>query len=127
MDTLSKEMEYSKTVIVTDVQEIPAKLAHGFHFLVDEYNPKIRNAVYIFTMKVPSQDGLSAEEVAENVLSDRWMDLEVDSRRALITRVTNVVLVISKEEMMESCPLKISSTIEVSIPWLHDSSLGTRG
>lgn len=110
-------MEYSKVVVITDIQKIPAKLAQGFHFLVDEYNPKIEAAVYIFTLMIPKQEfNASATEIVEEILSHSWTELHNDIRMALISRITTVVLPILQERIIESCPLKINSTIEVSIP-----------
>ena len=107
-------MDRSKIVVVTDIQKVPAKLAQGFHFLVDQYNPKIDDAVFIFTMLVshyPSQPNAFVNDI----LNESWSELDEDTRQALIVRVTDSVLPILREDVT-SCPLKTDSTVEIYIP-----------
>lgn len=118
IETLSKEMDkHSKVVVVSDIQNIPAKLARGFHFLIDPDNPKVKDAVFIFTL---TTDGLlnasSPYAIAQDELNKSWKELDSYILQPLVTRFTVVVLPVKQEDGEKSCPLKIGSTVEISIP-----------
>ncbi|XP_065214778.1 uncharacterized protein LOC135841640 isoform X1 [Planococcus citri] len=116
IDKIANTIEKHKIMVVTDVQHIPAKLAQGFHFLVDEYNPVIREAVYVLTLKIPSHLKSSKPvEAAENALKESWKELKNDLLLPLITRVTNQVLPVVAENSEISCPLITSVTTEIFI------------
>lgn len=107
----------NKIIVVTDVQHIPAKLAQGFHFLVDEYNPKVVEAIYVLTLKIPSHlKNKKPVEAAEETLRECWKELNYDTLQPLITRMTVQVLAIAAENSERHCPLKTSVTSEIYLP-----------
>lgn len=116
IEKIANTLETHKIIVVTDVQHIPAKLAQGFHFLVDQYNPKIREAVYVLTLKIPSHLKSSRPvEAAENTLRECWKELKNDLLQPLITRVTNQVLPVMAENGDITCPLITPVTTEIYI------------
>lgn len=114
IEVITTAVEKNKIIVVTDVQYIPAKLARGFHFLVDKYNPKVEEAIYVLTLKIPSY--LKNEKpvvAAEETLRECWKELSDDTLLPLVTRMTVQVLPINAEENQRNCPLKTSVTNEI--------------
>lgn len=119
IDAINKQNEYSQIVIVPDIQKIPAKLAQGFHSLVDTYGTMAQRpgAVYIFTLMIPRlNESLTVTQMVENILLETWKELDGDELQPLVTRISNFILPVSKEDEAQSCPLKIDSTVDVKIP-----------
>lgn len=118
IETLSTQMnEHSKVLVVTDIQKVSPKLARGFHFLVDEHNPKVKDAVYIFTLPTKKLEKNSSPfEVAQDELIENWRELDSFELHPLVTRLTIVVVPVKQENETRTCPLKIKSTVEISIP-----------
>ena len=122
IEAIRRENEHSQIVVVPDVHKIPAKLAQGFHWLVDTYETMAKKdgAVYIFSLMISRIDDISdisaiTREV-ENILLQNWKELNRDERQALVTRISNFIIPVTKEDGIQFCPLKISSTIDVHIP-----------
>lgn len=119
IDAITRQNEYSQIVIVPDVQKIPAKLAQGFHSLVDTYGTMAKRpgAVYIFTLMIPRLDkSLTVTQMVEDILLETWKELDGDELQPLVTRISNFILPVSKEDGAQFCPLKIDSTFDVKIP-----------
>lgn len=117
VESIAEKMQFSRVVVVSDLQKIPGKLAAGFHFLVDQENPKIRDAVYVFTMTIDKISSVSKPLASvEKILYKSWKDLSGNILHPLVTRVTEAVLHIVQEEEIGVCPLKTGSTLEIKIP-----------
>lgn len=119
IDAITRENEHSQIVVIPDVQKIPAKLAKGFHSLVDTYGTmaKRKGAVYIFTLMIPRLDGSSTvTSVVEDILLQTWKELDEDELQPLVTRISHFILRVTKEDGSQFCPLKIDSTVDVKIP-----------
>jgi hypothetical protein len=117
VESVSEKMHFSKVVVVSDIQKIPGNLAAGFHFLVDQENPKVRDAVYIFTMTIDSLSSVKKPlDSVEKILYKSWSDLSANILHPLVTRVTEAVLHIVQEKEIGECILKTRTTHEITIP-----------
>jgi len=86
-------------MIVTDLQDVSAKVATSFHFFCDKYTPLIETAVYFFTLNVDTKlPRKKLGEVAMKRLTALWQDKMEDFKmNPLITRLTGNVIKISSD------------------------------
>lgn len=86
-------IEKHRSVVVTDLQKFPGRMAMAFHFLCDTYSPVVPKSLFLFTLHTENVYTKKVVEQAENVMHNIWRhDVDNDQRQALITRLTEDVI-----------------------------------
>lgn len=101
IDRYQKQLEHNGIMFVEDVNRMPAKAAQVFHTICDTVTPLVERAVIFFTVKLePNDVNLSVKNVMELVeeeLTTNWEDIDLDTLKALIARVTDQVFLLKSE------------------------------
>lgn len=97
-----KRLEHEGIMYVSDLDKLPAKAAQAFHTICDTVTPFVERSVIFFTMYVDQYDGkeMSHQRIhhlVESQLENNWIDINHNTLRALIGRVTDQVFLLHSE------------------------------
>jgi len=99
------KVEEQRAMIINNLHKIPGTVAQSFHSFCDTFTPAVDKAVYLFTMKASGVSNRhNPTEVAEEELRKLWSDeLDVDRLNPLITRITDMTMMIRPEKNLAPC------------------------
>jgi len=99
------KVEEQRAMIINNLHKIPGTVAQSFHSFCDTVTPAVEKAVYLFTMKASGVSNRhNPTEVAEEELRKLWSDeLDEDRLNPLITRITDVTMMIMPEKNLAPC------------------------
>jgi len=100
------KVEEQRAMIINNLHKIPGTVAQSFHSFCDIVSPAVGKAVYLFTMKASQviSNRCNPTEVAEEELRKLWSDeLDNDKLNPLITRITDVTMMIRPEKNLAPC------------------------
>ncbi|CAH1183016.1 unnamed protein product [Ceutorhynchus assimilis] len=94
-----QQLDKSGVFIIRNLQLVPGKSAQALHLLCDEYNPLIKRALFLFTVKVDSgllpHDKYTATQFLETLLLKAWDDIGVDDKfYPLFARISGTILTV---------------------------------
>ena len=94
-----------RAMIIINLHKVPGTVAQSFHSLCDTVTPAVDKAVYLFTMKAAGVSNTdNPTEVAEKQLRKLWSDeLDEDRLNPLITRITDMTMMIMPEKSLAPC------------------------
>jgi len=99
------KLEEQRAMIIKNLHKIPGTVAQSFHTFCDTASPAVDKAVYLFTMKASGVNNRhNPTEVAEEELRKLWRDeLDEDRLNPLITRITDMTMMIRPEKNLAPC------------------------
>lgn len=101
-----KRLEHEGILYVEDVHKIPAQAAQAFHSICDTITPLVERSVIFFTMYVSEYDEkMSPQEIhrlVETQLENNWIDINHNTLKALIGRVTDQVFLLHSENSLNA-------------------------
>jgi len=99
------KVEEQRAMIINNLHKIPGTVAQSFHSFCDTLSPAVDKAVYLFTMKASGVSNRhNPTEVAEEELRKLWSDeLDEDRLNPLITRITDMTMMIRPEKNLAPC------------------------
>lgn len=99
--TYRKRLENEGIMYVADVHETPAQAAQAFHTICDTVTPFVERSIIFFTLYVDQYDRKMnpqlIHQLVETKLERNWNDIESNTLRALIGRVTDQVFLLHSE------------------------------
>ena len=99
------KVEKQRAMVIINLHKVPGTVAQSFHSFCDTVTPAVEKAVYLFTMKASGiSNRHNPTEVAEQELKRLWSDeLDEDILNPLITRITDVTMMIRPEKNLAPC------------------------
>jgi len=99
------KVEEQRAMIINNLHKIPGTVAQSFHSFCDTVTPAVDKAVYLFTLKTSGVNNRrNPTEVAEEELRKLWSDeLDEDRLSPLITRITDMTMMIRPEKNLAPC------------------------
>jgi len=99
------KVEKQRAMIINNLHKIPGTVAQSFHSFCDTVTPAVGKAVFLFTMKASGVSNRhNPTEVAEEELRKLWSDeLDEDRLNPLITRITDMTMMIMPEKNLAPC------------------------
>jgi len=91
-------LEKNGVMIVKNLEQVPGLAAQAFHSFCDDYNPVVKKALILFTMKVEKLPEGYPMLFLEKVLMNLWKELGRDDKfYPLFTRISGTVLSVQPE------------------------------
>lgn len=99
--TYQESLESEGIMFVADVHETPARAAQAFHTICDTVTPFVERSIIFFTLYVDQYDRKMKpqliHQLVETKLERNWNDIDPNTLRALIGRVTDQVFLLHSE------------------------------
>lgn len=101
IETYRQQLESEGIMYVADLDETPAKAAQAFHTICDTITPFVERSVIFFTLRVDqyhkNMPPKQVHELVEAKLEHNWDEINRDTLKALIGRVTDQVFLLHSE------------------------------
>lgn len=101
IETYREPLEREGIMYVSDLHEIPGQAAQAFHTICDTITPFVERSIIFFTLYVDQYDEKmqpqQLHELVEAKLEHIWSDIDSDTRRALIGRITDQLFLLHSE------------------------------
>lgn len=101
IETYREQLEREGIMYVSNLHEIPGRAAQAFHTICDTITPFVEKSIIFFTLYVDQYDEKmppkKLHELVEATLEHKWSDINKDTLKALIGRVTDQVFLIHSE------------------------------
>ncbi|XP_031633131.1 uncharacterized protein LOC116346947 [Contarinia nasturtii] len=100
-----KRLENEGIMYVADLHKLPAAAAQAFHTICDTFTPFVERSVIFFSMYVDQYDGkdMSPKKIhylVETQLENNWNDINHNTLKALIGRITDQVFLLHSEKLL---------------------------
>lgn len=101
IETYRDRLEHEGIMYVADLHEIPGQAAQAFHTICDTVTPFVERSIIFFTLYVDQYDEQmkpkKVHELVEAKLERNWADINHNTLKALIGRVTDQVFLLRSE------------------------------
>lgn len=92
------DLEKRGLMIVRNLEKVPGASAQAFHSFCDDYNPVVKKALILFTLKVEKLPEGYPMKFVENFLLKLWNDIGKDDKfYPLFTRISSTILPVRPE------------------------------
>lgn len=93
LNELKEKVQEKGALVVTNLQEVPPKVAQMFHFVCDSYAPLVEKYVTFFTLRVQKLPSLKDQQkTASETMKNLWSSLDDNELNPLITRMTTNII-----------------------------------
>lgn len=98
--SIRQELEYSKSLVVLNVEDMDPGVAGFFHYILDVEDPWVHGGVYVLTLNIPNinSNSINAYASVRKFLMEKWAKhIEEDNIDPLITRFGNQEYVVKED------------------------------